>query len=277
MVQKNGNGHMYPPNNYVKKDNYKHQKGGIPPFFKIFTNMKHFFYITMLLSFLISNAQQSAKVIYKVVKKENPQRKQEIINKQGEEFYLNMAKISNKSYSIAKDFNFILLFNPNESLYFWEEEMPDETVSRIHFILARNMGSGMSIKYQNKKENLLMTQGPNPGSTKIYREVSKLDKYKWTITQETDSIMGYPVIKAVGHNMEVWFAPDIPVPFGPAGLGGLPGLILKKHIPKQSPAYDIVATEIRFYKKPIKIKRPKKGILITEKEAKAQRMQQIFK
>jgi GLPGLI family protein len=231
--------------------------------------------LILLLSILSIKAQQNAKIVYKLIKIENKQKGKEILNKYGEDFYNNLEKISRKIFSIAKDFDFILKFNSNESLYYWEEEMPDETIDKRIMILAKNMGSGMSVKYQNKKENLIISQGPRPGSTTLYREISKLDKYQWKITNQTDTILGYPVIKAVKNTIEVWFAPDIPVSFGPAGLGGLPGLILKRHSTKQYPVYDLVATEIRFYKKPIKIKRPEKGILITEEKARAQRIQQI--
>ena len=231
--------------------------------------------IILILIFFQSKAQQSARVVYKLVKVDDTEKKQEFIKKNGESFYNQMVKFNRKVFSIAKDFDFILKFNPNESLYYWEEEMPDETIDKRIMILAKNMGSGMSVKYQNKKENLIISQGPRPGSTTLYREISKLDKYQWKITNQTDTILGYPVIKAVKNTIEVWFAPDIPVSFGPAGLGGLPGLILKRHLTKQFFGIDLVATEIRFYKKPIKIKRPKKGVLITEEKARAQRIQQI--
>jgi len=54
---------------------------------------------------------------------------------------------------------------------------------------------------------------------------------KWKITQETKKIADYNCIKATtnfrGREWIAWFAPDIPVPFGPWKLHGLPGLILE--------------------------------------------------
>lgn len=54
---------------------------------------------------------------------------------------------------------------------------------------------------------------------------------KWNITQEQKQIAGYNCIKATtnyrGRQWNVWYANDIPSPFGPWKLHGLPGLILE--------------------------------------------------
>lgn len=54
---------------------------------------------------------------------------------------------------------------------------------------------------------------------------------KWNIGAETKQIAGYSCTKAEtnfrGRKWIVWFATDIPLPFGPWKLHGLPGLILE--------------------------------------------------
>lgn len=61
----------------------------------------------------------------------------------------------------------------------------------------------------------------------------KLPDYKWEILNEYDTIGNYQVIKAKtffrGRTFIAWFAPSIPVGFGPWKLNGLPGLILKMY------------------------------------------------
>lgn len=55
---------------------------------------------------------------------------------------------------------------------------------------------------------------------------------KWDFSdEENETIMGYTCRKAstefAGRRYTAWFAPEIPLPFGPYKFGGLPGLILK--------------------------------------------------
>ena len=216
---------------------------------------------TLFLLFIIKiNAQKSGIVIYKVIN--------EVTNFNNKGAENNFSALDKKVYEIAKDFNFILKFNSKESLYFWEEEMPDENTNKYLLIMARVMGGGMTITYQNKIDSLILVQGHDPRTKEPYRETSSLYKYNWKITKEIDTILGYPVIKAVGKNVEVWFTPNIPVPFGPASYGGLPGLILKFKYKRRT----IVAEKIRFLKKSIKIKKPETGTLRTEEEGRAARI-----
>lgn len=53
----------------------------------------------------------------------------------------------------------------------------------------------------------------------------------WELTEEMDSICGYPCIKAhadfCGRKWDAWFTNDIPLSDGPFRFQGLPGLILK--------------------------------------------------
>lgn len=54
---------------------------------------------------------------------------------------------------------------------------------------------------------------------------------EWKMSPETDTFLGYVCRVAEtefrGRGWRVWFTYDIPVPYGPWKLGGLPGLILK--------------------------------------------------
>ncbi len=174
---------------------------------------------------------------------------------------------------IARDFRYILKFNPNESLYYWEEEIPDETVGKRDFMMAVLQGGGFGKHYVNKTENLYMRQFKSPLDHKWYRETQAFNTQHWVVTPETDTILGYKVYKAVSGNATAWFTPEITVPFGPAGKGNLPGLILKW----QYNARIIYADRIKIYKKPLPIKRPQKGILRSFEEGKKIRIRQVKK
>ena len=68
----------------------------------------------------------------------------------------------------------------------------------------------------------------------------------WTITEQYGEHLGYEVTRAVGEaagqRVEAWFAPDIPVSFGPALYGGLPGMILALSVNEGVTTY--TATEV---------------------------------
>ncbi len=63
-----------------------------------------------------------------------------------------------------------------------------------------------------------------------YRVEPLMTRGAWTIYADTtDELLGYRVVRATSvekPHLRVWFAPGLPVPSGPHGLGGLPGLIL---------------------------------------------------
>ncbi len=99
----------------------------------------------------------------------------------------------------------------------------------------------------------------------------------WEITEETKEIEGYTCYKAVRKELNetsrakkdsyltfvAWFTPEISVPYGPVGNGGLPGLILRLERPN---LVAFTATKITLNKKEYKMPLPKKGKKITMKE-----------
>lgn len=58
-----------------------------------------------------------------------------------------------------------------------------------------------------------------------------LPTYQWQTTGQRRNLLGLPVLKATAiserDTIEAWYTPSIPVATGPAGYGGLPGLILE--------------------------------------------------
>lgn len=82
--------------------------------------------------------------------------------------------------------------------------------------------------YNHKKKELLFFETI---STNIFFVEDTYNDLKWDVKEETREISGYSCLKAItnfrGREWEVWFAPEIPVPYGPWKLHGLPGLILE--------------------------------------------------
>ena len=70
-------------------------------------------------------------------------------------------------------------------------------------------------------------------SDKMWYE-EKLPQMSWETTGRDTTVCGYACLQAkarvYGRDWTVWFAPEIPLAFGPYVLGGLPGLILDGRI-----------------------------------------------
>jgi GLPGLI family protein len=234
----------------------------------------------LLLTVMFSFAQSNVKVTYKAQLKPYKMSEKAVnfLGKEQAEAIQKRTKVRlKKTNEILKDFNFILEANTKESSYFWEEQIRDETVREFDFNMARRLGASGKY-YQNKAENISINQFKNI-KNKWVREYKKLKDTAWVITKETDTILGYLVIKATKtitlkkspHPMipkttvqVAWFAPSLPMPFGPRGVGGLPGLVLRYG--------NIYATEIKFLKKPVKIKKLEKGELLDAVEERKRRI-----
>ncbi len=93
----------------------------------------------------------------------------------------------------------------------------------------------------------------------------------WKFTGESKKVNGYDCMQATYANPErkqtitAWFAEAIPVPAGPAGYGGLPGLILEVDINEGELLY--TATNLNFRKlENSEMKLPSGGKKVTEAE-----------
>ena len=91
------------------------------------------------------------------------------------------------------------------------------------------------------------------GSGSVYMDMNTNEKYsikniidkpflvtetlkllEWNTTDETKEILGYQCYKATYGDTVAWFCAEIPIPFGPSGTFGLPGLILELQTPTDS-------------------------------------------
>lgn len=70
---------------------------------------------------------------------------------------------------------------------------------------------------------------------------------KWTLKDEQQIIHGYKCQKATchwrGRDYTAWFAPEIPIKYGPWKFGGLPGLIVKITDTKKEYTFELVKLE----------------------------------
>ncbi len=176
-------------------------------------------------------------------------------------FFMKLAE------EYAKQHRYMLKFTQQEALYKVEagikpEELLDPSAWRIS-----QWTFGKGIFYQNAAENYMLNQKESFGQLYLVKDTIKKD---WTISYEKRMIGGLKCYKAVkksktkkGFDIEAWFTPEIPVPFGPGKFSGTPGLILELHYGPHS-----LTLKKLTYKKHLKIKKPEEGKLISAGELK---------
>lgn len=109
------------------------------------------------------------------------------------------------------------------------------------------------MKYNFMGKNYLISSKPNEINIDLKQEKKIIHSYVAHKAICTKTILGSKGAKKVDY--EVWYVPDLNVPFGPLGLLGLPGLILEVNFSNIS----IRAIEIAKEPTNFKIERPKDG------------------
>lgn len=141
-----------------------------------------------------------------------------------------------KAIKESKSLKFGLICKNNNSFFYNIEQLSTEegfNSNKTTLIFANYMG-----EIYQEKDSLLAFSSLLGNKTYIKKAISK----NWILQNETKIIDGYKcykatseyvVINSVGefrHPVIAWYCPEIPLPFGPNGYGGLPGLILQLQV-----------------------------------------------
>lgn len=167
---------------------------------------------------------------------------------------------------------YILKGNKNESIFKLKKTKDVENGLNKKFI---GRGGGSGIYYSNTKKKKKQEQKELDGDLYIV-EIDN-SNYKWNLSRESKIIKGYTCYKAtasyseynaikkesVDFSVVAWYTPDIPLPYGPSGYDGLPGLVLEVN----RGGYYFMASEINFSKGvSLNIEAPENGISVTSTE-----------
>lgn len=177
----------------------------------------------------------------------------------------------NKMNEMSLDLEFVLKFNFKESYFSLEEQMESDNQPMV-ISFAKNIVS-KGAYYYNSSDDILLREANNFENYTLVK--SKPSQKKWNMTKEKKRIDKYlcykaTQIKIVENNsgkhefeIEAWYCPEIPVPFGPNEFNGLPGLILEL----KDSHYTLYAKKIKLYtKKELKIKRLESKNVISDRE-----------
>lgn len=185
-------------------------------------------------------------------------------------------KIDMRTYVVKSD---TLKFNREKSFFSWnlynnQSGLPDEIKERfpgakIPEDVSMTRMTGQQNFYDTTKDSIFSRKSMRQLNTVLYLKEKK-PHINWNISDSTKNIGNYPVQKATaqfrGRNYTVWFTPDIPLPYGPWKLQGLPGLILEAY--DKSGHVNFSATEIDLEEmdsiRPIQLNGEEKIITLVE-------------
>ena len=238
------------------------------------SKFKTIFFFIVVNAFLISNVYcQINHVVYKFQPSSNLKSDAylaSIKNMTSQEIKLIESVIKNRN-----ELEFELFYDSKTAIYRTIEKLAIENEDYGAKMAKNSFGNQKYYKNIETKEKQYQTEFIG----NIYNVILLYDQYKWEITTETKIISGYtchkanatyqdmynPIKKTANiFNPFVWFCPMIPCNFGPAGLDGLPGLVLEASLNGKSILF---ADKIEFdIKTDFKIEKPKGGKNITEKD-----------
>lgn len=229
--------------------------------FRYFCFMRYLLFITFL-CFTFQSALSQNPSNGRAVYKKNIQFKE---SKQNDPLVRSI-------YSSLERMQYILEFNAEKSKFYLEPTM-DSDITKLH---RRAKGSNGDYyvdlsKMECLEENEIMGE----------KFLVQRPKREFQLTIETKKIAGYTCYKAfseevvsfskLGVGMQdktktitAWYAPEIPLPFGPMDIYGLPGLVLE--LQSGQTVYTITELELNTNVKEIKFPRKQKPITAQEYE-----------
>lgn len=215
-------------------------------------------------SFLSVYSQQNASINYKVKLLDSEFQNNKTVK---EEVRDVIKSLLNQSADLLKQSDFSLKVSDHEGNFTVINALAvgNEHVSKFAYAIIEADG----LIYVNTQTKQILHQMDVFGSQVIL--VSNLDDQQWNHGGQTKEISGYTCYKAQRidgkSNITAWYAPKIPLPFGPAGYGGLPGLILELEVQNEFGPHIYYVTTINL--KPtqkLTIAKPDKGKLVTKEE-----------
>jgi GLPGLI family protein len=228
--------------------------------------MKNFFFtLLFVISLNVFSQKISGKVTYVVSMESYTKEKIDSISKNLKTKNVKMDKWMRDIFENTPDVKAFLEFNNNESLYFVEDKMQND--DKATYNVNRTFAGGDNRYYKNTKTKEYFNESSTFGEVLLI----EIEPKKWKITQESKKIGNYVCYKAIdiaskNRKMKpiVWFAPEIPVSFGPLKYNGLPGLVILVEMSQRT----ISASEIILNPKDkISINKPTKGEKITAGES----------
>ena len=164
-----------------------------------------------------------------------------------------------------------LYFTAEKSLYIHNEYQKEDEYGGLNTNLVsftKGDPEGFPI-FTDRNEGVVYFKVDYYSPIQSYILKEKIPVINWSILSETRKIGTIQAIHAKGvfggRTYNVWFTPDIPLPFGPNKFGGLPGLILEVYSEDGFVKYKFQSFESST-KDSVVLEKPKSGKEITDEE-----------
>ncbi|MDN3595794.1 GLPGLI family protein [Zunongwangia endophytica] len=192
--------------------------------------MKSLLCIFFIINVLAGNAQDSGIVTYKKEWKnlysESESGKQDkVSNPQKYREYRELEKLQKE---LTKQLAYKLKFDKDRSFFYLEDLLSIENQSD----LALAKGPFQGDYYYDRKADSVIWAIEALGE----KFLVNLDKIDWKLEKKQKMISGYSCFKASAkipldngefENVNAWYAPEIPLSYGPLQYNGLPGLVVR--------------------------------------------------
>lgn len=144
-----------------------------------------------------------------------------------------------RSTQLEDDLKFSLRFNEKRSIFEVNQQAGPTFEDNFDYSTAVIMATeAKDTYYLDHDSKTRLSRAQLQGSA--VNIIEPYQKYTWTLTGEEKCVGGRTLLKATTlkpitesgnkegtKTVHAWYAPDIPVPFGPLGYDGLPGLIME--------------------------------------------------
>jgi GLPGLI family protein len=231
--------------------------------------IKTFLILILIVNIGFAQSKKGEIVYRKVITKFISDTKGFQKNKENQsKYYHTVLMIDKNTKSLLKTMNFVLRFNNYESLFRVDNFLNLET-NRFAGIAVGPEGSGIYYSNQNNNENLKQVDAYGEKFLIMKKPVH------WTLINEIKKIGDYNCYKAtaikiykgrkgaVKKLITAWYAPEISIPIGPIGYGGLPGLIME--LSMNNYRYYVIKLNLNP-KDEVIIKKPTQGKKVTEED-----------
>ncbi len=217
----------------------------------------------LLFSFNTKPSPLKGKIKYKITATKNPLDKEN--NKYSKEKNERFRKVAAEFLKASKKLSFSLNIAANASLFSLDKQVNTDDASLQDSFIVKMYDAN----YYSDTKEILCQEEAYGQQFLITRPIPQ-----WKIADETKKIGNYECIKATTietinkagkkRTVTAWFAPSIPLAFGPRGYVGLPGLILRINYGE---GLTYQATEIALGEDlEVSIKKPTKGKKVSNEE-----------